>query len=271
MTVSTSGYTLGSNQPLHHTRILWDFVTGTSSGFGGGSYDLAANDYTNQRWEATNTPASAGAGYQLIGASQFDFDTVIIAAHNLHQIGVATQVWTAPELVAPFTWTQRASVTPTDGRPIAFMMNNAGSPRTVGTVRVQVPAGGVASPKIGIVRIGVALQMPRPLGQGAEPIGLRSVKDVRQMDSETGQWLGRTVQRRRQEATIGWPHLDAAWYRANFAPFADTLPERPFGLIQNAVSMPESVAWCWTNDDPRPSYTEGKRVSFSMSLVGFDG
>jgi len=271
MTVSTSSYTIGSNQPLHHSRILWDFVTGTSSGVGGGSYDLAANDYTNQRWTATNDPATQPAGYQLTGSTQFDFDTVIIAAHNLHIVGVPVRVLTAPETVAPFTFTERASVSPADGRPIAFMINNAGSPYTVGAVSVRVAAGGVASPSIGIIRIGVALQMPRPLGHGAEPIGLRSVKSVRQMDSETGQWLGRTVQRRRQEASIGWSHLDAAWYRANFAPFADTLPDRPFGLIQNAVSMPESVAWCWTNDDPKPSYTDGKRVSFSMSLVGFDG
>lgn len=51
---------------------------------------------------------------------------------------------------------------------------------------------------------------------------------------------------------MDWPYLTADWYRSNFAPFAEALPQTPFALIQNPLRMPESVAWCWTDDVPEP-------------------
>lgn len=272
MTVNTGNYTLGANQPLHHSRVLWNDIVGTfPTGCTGTNPDRAANDYTNQRWDF-NASAVAQT-WTLTTAANAPIDTIIIAGHNLGTIGASLSIGTSAfdtdaggaiiQRVAPFAVL--------NDTPIGIMFNSAGSPYTIRRFRLTIPIGPTIAGKISIIRGGVALQMIRPLGNGAEPIGLRPQSVIRHIDTDSGQWAGRVIQRRRYGASIGWGHLDAAWYRSTFAPFAETIPANPFGLIQNAVSMPESVAWCWTNDDPAPSYSEGKRLNFSMNLVGFAG
>jgi hypothetical protein len=159
-------------------------------------------------------------------------------------------------------------ITPTDSSAIAIMTNNAGVPWSTGKFRVLISDGdGV---EIGIIRAGVALQMQQPVFGGVNPVGLNRLIETRHSMSETGQWLGRTIQRQALRTTMDWQHLEAAWYRASFEPFARTLPQRPFGLIQNPLRMPESVAWCWTDESPAPQ-NMGLRdlMSVSLNITGF--
>lgn len=275
MTVETTNYYIGSNQPLHHSRFLWDMIAVSSTSVQAGDTGdatLALNDYTHQRWVSSIDPTAEASFIIMEPGATVEVDMVFIAAHNLFTAGATVKVWTAPETAAPFTFTERASVTPTDNGAIALLFNNFGVPHQIGAIKVGVDSGGASSPlSIGILRAGVALQMYRPLGN-TEPIGLRTEKTMRQRDSETGQPLVRTVQRRRKSAGLAWPTLPSDWYRANFQPFAETLPERPFGFVQNAVSMPESVVWGWTNDDPMPQTSGGKKnTDISMKIIGFDG
>jgi hypothetical protein len=69
---------------------------------------------------------------------------------------------------------------------------------------------------------------------------------------------------------MSWMHLTAEWYRANFKAFAEALPQTPFGLIQNPSKMPESVAWCWTDQVPQPE-NMGIRdfMQVSLPVTGF--
>lgn len=268
MTVDYSGYTLGANQPLHHARILWDFVAGTVAADGSGG-DYATNDYTNQRW--TFDASGGDRSWTLTLAANAPIDTVMIAAHNLATIGATVNILTDDDGAGAFT--ERASITPTDNGTIAAMFTDgSGDPYSVRRLQIVVESGAAAGGGIGIIRAGEALQMTRPLPPGAEPIGLRSVATVRHLESETGNPIGTTVQRRRLEASIGWSGFDADWYRESFQPFAETLPGRPFGLIQNAVSMPESAAWCWVNEAPMPNYAPGrKKMAVGLNIMGFDG
>lgn len=271
MSVEASDYTVAGNQPLHHSRILWDFLTGTTTTTGSVvNPEYAVNDYTHQRADIDST--SANAQWQIELSEPATFDTVIIAAHTLGSSGATVRVFTSPSLVDPFVG-HGVLFAPTDDGAIAIMLNDgSGNPITAQKVRLNFPSGATTPASVGIIRAGVALQMPKPLPFSAQPIGLRTVKDVRHVDSEAGQWIGRYVERSRQEAGIGWSGLDADWYRSDFQPFAATLPERPFALIQNAVSMPESVAWCFTNASPMPSYSAGrKKMSIGLDLVGFAG
>ena len=188
MTTDTNGYTLGSNQPLHHTRILWDYVDGVASSNAGGTPSNAQNNYAHQRWTSTNDPGSTSQYWILSnGSTQFEFDTIVLAAHNARTIGATLQVWTAPEVSSPFTWTLRRSFDPSDDRAIGIMMNDSGSPYEVGAVRVGCASGGAdGNLSIGVIRVGIALQMTKPLPQGAQPIGLREIKEVSPHKSETG-------------------------------------------------------------------------------------
>jgi hypothetical protein len=78
MTINTAGFTLGSNQPLNHARILYAPLTGTVSG-DGTTPAYAANDYTSQRWQL----APGGNTWTLLTPEQSGLDCIFIAAHNL--------------------------------------------------------------------------------------------------------------------------------------------------------------------------------------------
>lgn len=244
MTLSTSGYTVGSNQPLNHARILYAPIAGTITADGTDGV-LAANDFTFQRWACGTLPAN----WTLVTAANANVDTVFIAAHNLGSTGSTVLVQTAATVGGTFT--TRATIVPTDNSTIAVMINNAGSPYVIREIRIRV-TGASSAVQIGIIRAGVALQMQRPVYGGIMPIGLNRVVETRHSLSETGQWLGRTIQRQARRTSMNWMHLTAAWYRANFEPFSLTLPQSPFGLIQNPSKMAESVAWCWTDAAPMP-------------------
>ena len=257
MTLSTSGYTVGSNEPLNHARILWSPITGTITA-GGTNGDFAANPFTFQKWSCGTLPSN----WTLVTAANANVDTVFIAAHNLGSTGSTVLVQTAATVGGAFT--TRATIVPTDNSAIAVMINNAGTPYVIREIRIQV-TGASGAAEIGIIRAGVALQMQRAVFGGATPIGLARLVEARQSISETGQFLGVTIQRQAIPVEMNWQHLEADWYRTNFAPFALALPQTPFGLIQNPLRMPEGVAWCWSPAVPTPQ-NMGIRDLMSVSL-----
>lgn len=257
MTLDVTGYTVGNNQPLTHARILYAPITGTVTA-GGTNGDLAANDFTNQRWAAGALPSN----WTIVAAANVDVDTVFIAAHNLGSTGSTVLVQTASTLGGAFT--TRATIVPTDDSAIAVMINNAGTAYSIRELRLAV-SGASADVEVGIIRAGVALQMQRPVFGGIQPIGLTRIVETRHSISETGQWLARTIQRQASKTTMPWQNLEAAWYRSDFHPFSLTLPQTPFGFIQNPARMPESVAWCWVNQTPQPE-NMGVRDLMSVSL-----
>lgn len=261
MTLHTAGYTLGANQPMNRARILWAPLVGTITG-DGTDQELAANDYTFQRWTLGTLPAS----WTLETPADAEVDTLFIVAHNL--AGQTVTVETSATTGGGFT--TRATVNPTDNSSIAVMFNTgAGAPHVIRRVQITV-SGAATDAQIGIIRWGRALQMPRPVFAGVKPIGLSRAVETRHAISETGQWLGRTIQRQAALSQMDWEHLDDAWYRANFHPFALSLPQTPFGLVQNPLRMPESVAWCWTDAAPVPEYMGVlNMMQVSLPVTGF--
>lgn len=254
MTLNTTGYTVGSNEPLNHARILWDMLGGTVTG-DGTNPSFATNDYTSQRWEL-----AAGANdWTLTLSAAADVDTVFISAHNL--AGRTVTISTSPDLMTAYTL--RATVVVPDNSTIAVMFNNDGD--AISTRRLQIGVNEGAGNVVGIIRAGEALQMQRSFYGGYSPVRLNRVTEGQQSFSETGQWLGRTEKRVALSTTYNWSHLTADWYRANFDPFARTLPLNPFGIIGNPARMPEDVAWAWTAQDARPQ-NMGIRDLMQVSL-----
>jgi hypothetical protein len=238
-------------------------VSGTITG-DGADPELAANDYTFQRWSCGALPAD----WTLETAAAAEVDTLFIAAHNL--AGRTVTVQTSATTGGGFT--TRATVGPTDNSTIAVMFNTgAGAAHVIRRVRITVSGSGVDA-QIGIIRWGKALQMQRAMLAGVRPIGLNRAVETRHAISETGQWLGRVIQRQAQTATLEWSNLTDDWYRAEFEPFALSLPQTPFGLIQNPLRMPESVAWCWTDTAPAPEYMGVlNHVQVSLPVTGYLG
>jgi hypothetical protein len=260
MTLDTSGYTVTGNQPLTRARILYAPITGTVTADGSGGA-LAANDFTYQRWDVGVSPSN----WTLVTDDDADVDTVFIAAHSLAGSTVAIQ--TASTVGGAFT--TRATITQSDNSTIAVMINDLGVPYTIRELRIAV-SGGNGLEQVGIIRAGKALQMTQAVYGGINPIGLSRIVETRHAISETGQWLGRTIQRQARQTAMPWTHLKADWYRSTFEPFAQTLPQRPFGLIQNPQEMPESVAYCWTDESPTPA-NMGIRdyMEVTLNITGF--
>lgn len=259
MTLITSAYTVGGNEPLNHARILWDFKPGTVIA-GGQSSEFAANDYTAQRWAF----GSASSWVFQFNANQ-PVDTFVIAAHNL--AGKTVTVSTSSATSGAFT--ARASIVPPDNTPIFIMVNESdGSPISVRRYRVSVGAGAA----IGIIRAGLSLQMQRSLYGGHREALFNRVTEGQQSFSETGQWLGRTRKRLAYSTSYTWEHITRAWYRDNFEPFAQTLPLKPFAIAGNPESLPRDVAWAWAQSDVAPE-TMGMRdyITVSLPITGYGG
>jgi hypothetical protein len=258
--LNTSGYTVGSNQPLTRARILYAPIAGTITADGSNGA-LAANDYTFQRWSVGASPSN----WTLVTDDDASIDTVLIAAHSL--AGATVLIQTAATVGGAFT--TRATLNPTDNSTIAVMLNNMGVPYVIRELRVAV-SGGSGLEQVGIIRAGVALQMTQAVYGGVQPIGLSRIIETRHAISETGQWLGRTIQRQARRTAMPWTHLKADWYRSTFEPFALSLPQTPFGLIQNPAEMPESVAWCWTDESPAPANMGVKDyMQVTLNITGF--
>jgi hypothetical protein len=261
MTINTAGFTLGSNYPLNHARILWNPLTGTVSG-SGSNPSYAANDYTSQRWQLV--PGSNT--WTLVTAADATIDSVFIAAHNLS--GKTVTISTSATVGGSHT--TRATISPTDNSTICALFNTAstGVAYTIREVRVTVNEGSDIA--IGIIRAGVALQLSIPLYGGHRPLTLNRVTEAQQQFSETGQWLGSIIKRRAVTTSYDWEYLTATWYDTNFEPFAKTLPLQPFCIAGNPSKIATDVGFVFTDRDVEPvNMGINAYRSVSLSVTGY--
>lgn len=257
--IDTAGYTVGSNYPLNHARILYAPITGTVTG-DGTTPGYAANDYTSQRWQL-----NPGAQSWLLTADgDVSFDCLFIAAHNL--AGKTVIIATAAAAGGPYT--TRRTISPTDTSTICVMLNNAGTAYTVQEIKLTVSDGSDVA--IGIIRAGRALQMPIPLYGGHRPLTLNRITEAQQQFSETGQWLGRIAKRKGVVTAYSWDYLSATWYDTYFEPFAQTLPLQPFCIAGNPSKITKDVGFVWTDRDVEPANMGVKDYrSVSLAVTGY--
>lgn len=259
MTISTASYTVGSNQPLNHARILYAPLSGTITG-DGTNPSYAANDYTSQRWVLI----PGANAWTLVTAADADIDCVFIAAHNLS--GKTVTISTAATVGG--THTDRATASPTDNTTIAILFNNTGAAYTIREVKVTVNEG--TDVAIGIIRAGLALQMPIPIYGGHRPLNLNRVTEAQQQFSETGQWLGRIIKRRAVTSAYEWEYLPPSWYDTYFEPFAQTLPLQPFCIAGNPSKITSDVGFVWTDRDVEPVQMGIQAFrSVSLNVTGY--
>ena len=180
MTLDLAGYTVATNQPLNHARILWSPITGTIVA-DGTLGDLVANDYTSQRWVL-----AAGANdWVLTATSAADMDTVFISAHNL--TGRTVTISTSPDLVTAYTL--RATIAVPDNSTIAAMFNT-GAGALVSAQRVKISVSEGTGNVVGIIRAGAALQMTQPFYAGFAPTHLNRITEGNSHSLKLGNGLG---------------------------------------------------------------------------------
>lgn len=260
MTINTASYTVGTNEPLNHARILYAPISGTVAG-DGTNLAYALNDYTSQRWALV--PGTNH--WNLTTTADAEIDCVFIAAHNL--AGKVVTISTSATVGGAYT--TRASVSPTDNTTIGIIFNSgAAFPYVIRELRVSVNDG--TDVAIGVIRAGKALQMPIPIYGGHRPLNLNRVTEAQQQFSEAGQWLGRIVKRRAVTTTYEWEYLKASWYDTYFEPFAQTLPLKPFFIAGNPSKIGSDVGFVWTDRDPEPAQMGIRSYrSVALSVTGY--
>lgn len=205
-----------------------------------------ANPATNLRWIADPDSPPADE-YLTVTITRLDpVDYVAIARHNFgtEQIPVSVEINTGDspewqEVIAP-------ALLPDDG-PVLFRFE----PQTVLGVRVRLqPAG--AAPFAAVLYVGKLLILQRRLYVGHTPLPLGRNAQIVTGQSESGQYLGRTILQEGRNTAVSLQNLTAAWYRAYLDPFIEASKLDPFFFAWRPQSYPYETGFAWMTNEPRP-------------------
>lgn len=259
-----SGYTLpGADMPLTHARIAHslNWLSGGTVTASTTATDAFANGPTNtltyERWTPTADPST----WEYDHGSSVECDYCCVGAHTLGTVGATLGV----EYHNGTTWVSICSEAVTTDEPVMAIFE----PITAQRWRLNI-SGGI--PDIGVIKFGTALQMPRPVYGGHVPIFFARQTEMRSNISETGEDLGRTVQRRFRATSIDWQHITATWMRANWGVLQRAIESEPFFIAWRPGTFGD-VALCQVDQVPIPQ-NMGVRdlmaVSMSMRARGYD-
>ena len=254
-------------RPLTHARIAHATITrtGTLSASGeqaGFEADAALNPLTYEFWK----PDVLQATWRIDAGSAVSVDYVGIAAHTLGTVGASVKPqWSADDSA----WNDITGISthvPANDNPILFLFASESHRYW----RIEIT--GTTVPSIGVVFIGVALAMPRPIYGGHSPIDLSRTTVIRPQISERGQFLGRSIVRSGFQADYSWQNLTPAFCRDEFDLFVADALLFPFFLAWRPSTFIESVVYAWSGQGISPSNTgigEGlMQVSMSVSGLG---
>lgn len=209
---------------------------------------------TYQRWRPTSdssiTVFATNAGlvdYVAIGAGFYEGVPLTI---EVGYLGAYTQVYNS---------------TPSDNKAIMVLL---GSEVNCDAIRITCDA----ACEIGVVYTGLILEMQRPIYGGHTPVVLSAQTEFNNSQSDSGQWLGRTITRRGLTASYDWQLLTQDFVREKFMLFVEHAKTKPFFMAWRPDLYPDDVAYVWTNEDIAPSNRGGgtRFMSVSMNITGHD-
>lgn len=243
---------------LSYARIGYNNVL-TAAGSSDAEAAIIPNTY--ERW----TSASGTMQDTFQPSTSVKCNFIAIAAHNLGTKGSEIVVATAPTVAGTFT--DRASATPSDNKPLFFLFDDVDD---VEDVRVTVTGG--TDREIGVVYAGEVLVMQRALYGGHTPINLSSMTEYRNAVSDSGQFLGRKVRRKGQMTSFSWQYLTPEWYRENFQPFVVSAKTKPFFMMWRPDNHTDEIAFGYTTADIKPTNMGGGQpfLNVDMSMRAHD-
>jgi hypothetical protein len=150
-----------------------------------------------------------------------------------------------------------------DDRPIMVLTEAA----TAKKFRLRVV--GQTTPMIGVIYMGTALEMMRPIYGGHTPINLARTTVIRPNVSDTGQFLGRSITRKGSRGSWMWKNLTAAWLRKYIDPFIVSALTLPFFVLWRPSSFPGESGYSWTGQDLSAANVGSKdRMTFNLDASG---
>lgn len=244
-----SGYTLpNGDEPLTHARILHanNWLSGGTASASTTDADYSEDAPLNSLTYETWSPGVTGPeNWSYDHGSAVECDVCCISAHNLGTVGSPFRV----RYYDGSDWQTIINETVTDDSPIMAIFD----PVTAQEWRVAVD-GVDGAPVIGVVRFGKALQMPRPSAASHKPLVYARNVEMRTSETETGEWAGRTIQRKNLKTSYGWSIIEDTWFEANWPDFQHASESEPF-FIAWRPGDDQGVGYCYTSESPAPSYS----------------
>ena len=229
-----------SNFPLNYARIGYDNALinglGTATSDNVGSANMLTPS-TYDKWRPT-----ANAEATLTGTSQL-CNYVGIAAHNLGSEVVSLVV----EVNNGGGNTTVYSQLVTSDKAIYIRFAEAMYSSVVLTF------SGSTNAEIGVVFLGLELEMMRPTYAGHTPALLSATDKMTPQMSDGGQFLGKQIVRQGYGTSADFQHLTYEWYESQFQPFVLHAKTRPYFWAWNLSEHPDDVVYGWTNDNISPT------------------
>lgn len=227
-------------------------VTASSSTSGFPSSSVY-NPATFERWRPGQLPATL----EIDAGEPVDCDYVGIVAHTLGDEECSLIIEKSDDGDA---WQEIESAEFNSNE--AFLLLFERTTARYWRLRIDGESG---TPQIGVVYVGEALAMQRPIYGGHTPGKLNRTTTFQNNKSENGQFLGRSIVRKGYSESLSWGNLTAAWYRENFDPFVEAARTTPFFVAWRPGKFPDEVLYAWTSDDIAPN-NSGTRDLVSVSI-----
>ena len=219
---------------------------------------LIPNTYERYR----PTSGSKTVKFQLSSNAQIDF--VGIAAHNAgtQDGGVDILVEYATVIGGALTTIENIVFADNQARMILF------DAVTVAEIAITFNATTLGL-ELGIIYAGEVLEMQQPIYGGHSPMDLSAQTEYQSVNSETGQFLGRTITSQGTQTVFNWRHLGDDWYRANFQPFVISAKRLPF-FIKWRPDLYDTSVFGYTTADIKPENMGGgsKLMNVSINMKG---
>ena len=220
-------------------------------------YEALLIPNTYERWEVPAGTQSARLQLNIVGCVNY----IGIAAHNLFTAGCTNLQIQVSETIGSGWYTVYSEV-PKNNSPIFALIDDC---QDVIEVRIIVTGG--SDREIGVVYAGESLIMQRALFSGHSPINLSSMTEYRNAMSDSGQFLGRRIRRKGQQASFAWSNLTDDWYREYFQPFVVSAKTAPFFINWRPDYYSEESAFGYTTADIAPSNQGGTTRMLSVSFT----
>jgi len=240
-------------------RLGWRGITGTitaSSAANGFGAALAATPQTYSAWRPVSLPAT----WAINAGSAQAVDYCGIGAHEIGSNGGTVFV----EYLVGATWTQAATVTPTDDAALLFLFPEV----TAQQWRIRIT--GTTAPRVGNIRFGRATVLPqRSTFSPALPITESEQFTYNVNVSATGEWLGRSVVAAGLQFSVQISHVSEAFADSEWALFRVHCNEgdATFYIAPKPFKYPKEVAYAWPSDTVRAQRAFPKKeVSRTIEL-----
>ena len=247
MTVLIETDFVGVDHNLTHGRICYRRAPGTittSSAAAGFPAVNAGTLRTDSAWRPTALPAT----WRLNCDPDEDVSYIGIAKHNLGSLNAVFSLQYASG-AGDVTFPGMTDISVDNDKPILLLCNT----RSVESVRILITSAD-AMPTIAVISAGVAMEMPRPFVWTGQPITEGEQVAFEDTRSQTGNWLGRSVQSTGLQFSLTMQNASEYWRKTTWQDFkAWANGEGAAFFVAARPCYPEEVAYAWMNDTARAS------------------